>query len=78
MAAAAAWGWQRHGDDCEVSVAGARSGGGRCGRGSTEACGSGGDTEACGGGGGGDGGWTPSLPSLSSHLRGRALLSFFK
>ena len=30
--------------------------------------------DACGGGG--DGGWTPSQPSMSSHLRGTRLLFF--
>ena len=53
---AAAWGRRHHGDDGEVSVVRARSGGGR--RGGTEAC-SGGD---------GDDGWTPSLTFLEQPL----------
>ena len=51
-------------------MARARSGGGRRSGGGTEAC----DDD----GGGDDGGWTPSRPSLSSHLRGRALVFFLQ
>ena len=74
---AVAWGWQRRGEDGEVSIARARSGSSRRG--------GGGDMEACGGGGmkacssdGGNCGWTPSLAFLEQRLERKSTVFFLQ